>query len=202
MKSIVAVLLMATACAAYKAGPPLSRCNTMMPKHGNATSQGLDTLDANFRVTTDTPCFKEGTQVIVTITNVASNVYFEGFFVQAREVGKTNHSHGEFDKALNYPREFEGNVQTIDCFGNAKSAIGHKGAEHQTMAPLSWIAPSGLTEDIEFVSTIVFHKETFWTDIKTPIKYDASCNPTGSAARISGVAGFVAAVMLIIQSLL
>ncbi|ELT88237.1 hypothetical protein CAPTEDRAFT_195732 [Capitella teleta] len=119
MKSIVAVLLMATACAAYKAGPPMSTCGTMMPDH-NAMSQGLDSLDANFRVTTDTSCFKEGTEVTVTITNVASGVFFEGFFVQARKVGKSDNAYGTFDKALNYPREFEDNVQTIDCFNGTE----------------------------------------------------------------------------------
>eukprot|EP00914_Ancora_sagittata_P023197 GHVO01045940.1.p1 GENE.GHVO01045940.1~~GHVO01045940.1.p1 ORF type:complete len:216 (+),score=23.80 GHVO01045940.1:40-687(+) len=214
MKSIIAVLLMTTVCYAYKAGPPVLNkgfCTSMMPSHNDKAAQDMDTFDSKYIFETDYPCYKNNSLITVTLQNVENateDMFFEGFFVQARMMGVNDKSYGTFDKADNYPKEFEDNVEALDCFEGTSNSIGHAGSKHQVMAPLAWTAPSGLTTKIEFVATVVFHKETFWVGAKASLEYDANCAaptapppPASSADRVSGVTALLVTAVLAIKSL-
>lgn len=182
---------------AYKNGPPVANegiCESMRPKH-QATPKTDD--PPPFEVKFSHDCFKENSQVKVTIEQNLQDdeKFFEGFFTQVRVGGVNSTSYGTF--VIDEDFEFKSYVQTLNCFEEQQNAIGHKGARHQEEVSFYWNAPSDLTEDVDFVSTMVRHKAEVWLNVKKTLAYKSDCDAPPPTTPVPGAAFMVTSGVLL-----
>ena len=175
-QSILVVMLgLAAIATGYKEAPPVSGhpeiCDNMTPQHG----VDAQTDNAPYMVAANSACYKEKGIVTVSITNESLIWYYEGFLMAVKEDGKTCPSYGKFK----VPSMYASSAQTLNCFGNSASAVGHKDGIHFYEHSLTWTAPCDVTDDLVISVTMVKNEELFWLDVdKSDLKleYDADCN--------------------------
>uniref|UniRef100_A0A672L2X9 Amylo-alpha-1, 6-glucosidase, 4-alpha-glucanotransferase n=1 Tax=Sinocyclocheilus grahami TaxID=75366 RepID=A0A672L2X9_SINGR len=139
----------------YGNGLVSSVCGSMKPNHGSNSAQ---TSTAPFTVTADNTAFKEGDQITV-LLNSQPGDQFEGFMLQARQVGSTT-SIGTFNVV-------DSNAQLLSCNG-ASRAVSHTSDTKKSSIQAKWTAPtSGQLGDIEFRATFVKTASTFWVGVKS-----------------------------------
>ncbi|KAL1248469.1 hypothetical protein QQF64_021787 [Cirrhinus molitorella] len=151
----------------YGNGAVSEVCGSMTPRHG-ADAQ---TTTAPFTVTADKTTFKEGDQITVTLNGQSNQ--FEGFMLQARQVGATT-SIGTFSL-------MDGITQLLSCDGASSRAVSHNSGSKKSSIQAKWTAPtSGQLGDIEFRATFVQTTKTFWVGVKSStVKYVSSgCGKT------------------------
>ncbi|XP_050953586.1 putative ferric-chelate reductase 1 [Labeo rohita] len=142
----------------YSHGRVSGVCDTMTPNHGSNSAQ---TGPAPFTVTADKTTFKEGDQITVSLNNQSAD-QFEGFMLQARQVGSTT-SIGTFNVTGS-------NAQLLSCDGMAGRAVSHTSDSKKTTIQANWTAPtSGQLGDIEFRATFVKNASTFWVGVKSSV---------------------------------
>ncbi|TRY95822.1 hypothetical protein DNTS_022041 [Danionella cerebrum] len=137
----------------YADGSVSSVCGTMMPNHGVPAQSSTPP----FSVTAGKSTFKEGDVITVTLSGLSGN-QFEGFLLEARQVGQNNPI-GTFTVTTE--------AQTLSCNGAAK-AVSHTSSSKKSSVQVTWTAPSsGALGNIEFVSTFVKTGKIFWINVKS-----------------------------------
>ncbi|XP_041125824.1 putative ferric-chelate reductase 1 [Polyodon spathula] len=173
----------------YPNGLVTESCSSMTPIHGGANAQ---TSAAPFSVTASKATYSPGDQITVTLQ--AKSGTFQGFFLQARQIGG-GAALGSFTITDST------NTQGLNCNG-ANSAVSQKSKSAKSLIQATWNAPSSGTGNIEFSATFVRVYETFWKQVKSspitsnilvpatfaPIKLPGpplSSNPSSSLVLIS-----------------
>ncbi|XP_043082115.1 putative ferric-chelate reductase 1 isoform X2 [Puntigrus tetrazona] len=156
----------------YSSGYVSEVCGSMTPNHGSSAQSGT----APFTVTADKTAFKAGDQITVTLSGQSGNL-FEGFMLQARQVGSSA-SLGTFTVT-------DSNAQTLTCDGMASRAVSHTSGSRKSSIQAKWTAPAtGNPANIEFRATFVKTANTFWVGVKSStVTYTAattSATPTNS----------------------
>ncbi|XP_067291028.1 putative ferric-chelate reductase 1 [Pseudorasbora parva] len=140
----------------YPNGQVSSSCGNLVPNHGVVAQ----TTPSPFIITVSKTTFKEGDEITVTL-NAPNGDNFEGFLLQANQVGLTDPT-GTFSVA-------DSRIQVIYCNTDANRAVSHTSAFKNTSIQAKWKAPSsGLTNNIEFRATFVKSKLFFWVGVKSP----------------------------------
>uniref|UniRef100_A0A8C2K5Z9 Wu:fj05g07 n=1 Tax=Cyprinus carpio TaxID=7962 RepID=A0A8C2K5Z9_CYPCA len=157
----------------YGNGLVSSVCGTMTPKHGSNSAQ---TSAAPFTVTADKTTFKEGDQITVLLKSQSGD-QFEGFMLQARQVGSTT-SIGTFSV-------MESNTQLLSCDAAASRAVSHTSDSKKSSVQAKWTAPtSGPLGDIEFRATFVKSAATFWVGVKSStVAYTGTSAPAAETVQ-------------------
>ncbi|XP_038076351.1 sushi, von Willebrand factor type A, EGF and pentraxin domain-containing protein 1-like isoform X2 [Patiria miniata] len=137
-------------------GAPTTACVSMLPNHG-VPSQAANT--SPFTVTADTTDFTTEQVITVTVSSGGS-VTFKGVLLQARVVD-TDTPVGVFS---NIPDGY----QPLNC-SSADDAVTHANNNVKNSLTVEWTAPSNALGDIEFVATVVYTREIFWSQLRSSV---------------------------------
>ncbi|XP_022111137.1 sushi, von Willebrand factor type A, EGF and pentraxin domain-containing protein 1-like [Acanthaster planci] len=145
----------------YPSGAPTGACVSMLPGHTDNNGvqiPGQDRSTSPYTVTADAVDFVAEQTITVT---VSGSVQFLGVLLQARLVN-TSTPVGTFTPVSS-------GLKTITC-SSAGDAVTHS-ARLQTTTSISveWTAPIQDISDIEFVATVVYTEELFWTQLKSSV---------------------------------
>nr|A4QP81.1 RecName: Full=Putative ferric-chelate reductase 1 [Danio rerio]AAI39693.1 Zgc:163022 protein [Danio rerio] len=166
----------------YKNGLVSSVCGSMMPNHG-ANAQ---ISSPPFTVTADKTTFKEGDQITVTL-NSQTGYQFEGFMLQARQVGSSS-SIGTFSVTAS-------NMQLLTCDGVSARSVSHTSNSKKSSIQAKWTAPtSGQLGNIQFSVTFVKSDDTFWVGVKSSAVVYNGAGTTGTSTTPATVAPTVASI--------
>ncbi|XP_051543211.1 putative ferric-chelate reductase 1 [Myxocyprinus asiaticus] len=167
-KMLVLILLSAFVgiVQSYGNGQVSGVCDYMIPGHSPNSAQ---TSNPPFTVTADRTIFKEGEEITVTLS-AQSGVSFEGFMLQARQVGSSTPI-GTFTVMAT-------GSQSLTCNGVANRAVSHTSDNGKTSMQTKWKAPTSELGNIEFRATFAQNFETFWVGIKSSV---ITYNGTGTA---------------------
>ncbi|KAL0273964.1 UNVERIFIED_CONTAM: hypothetical protein PYX00_006514 [Menopon gallinae] len=156
-KVTLAVVLATTLAVAYGygGGAPVEACGDMVPQHHVAPQS----TPFPYRISVSKSNIRSGEKVLVTI----SGKEFKGFFVQGR-VGDV--PVGTFEPAPG--------VKLVDCGGSRGSGASHSDPNPKQQIALTWVAPPGLSETVQFRVTVAQDGGTFWVGQKsTPLTISA-----------------------------
>ncbi|KAK7881478.1 hypothetical protein WMY93_029887 [Mugilogobius chulae] len=153
----------------YSNGKVTEVCGSMTPEHGVSAQ----TAASPFTVTTDKSNYTNGEDVTVTLKSTVDSTFFEGFLLQAREVGGSS-AVGAF---LSPPS----GTQTLTCGSVTNSALSHTSSLKQNNVQVKW-RPSG-NKDVQFYVTFVQSKATFWVKVMgSTIKVNGTSSSTSAPA--------------------
>ncbi|KAK3095512.1 hypothetical protein FSP39_015540 [Pinctada imbricata] len=168
MYTVLSLLSLVTMTHAFPAGPPLERCQDMIPGHGPQPQTGA----SPYTVTMNTTSYSANDVIEVTVTATSGN--FRGVFVQARPMcGNTNIAVGTFNL-----EQGEDKLQLLDCNGNTASAVAHRNNADVTNRTFYWRAPSQSVGHIYFRSTFVQTRPVFWVGVQSPRLQDPTVTST------------------------
>ncbi|XP_048031022.1 putative ferric-chelate reductase 1 [Megalobrama amblycephala] len=128
-------------------------CGSLVPSHGSSAQS----ISSPYTVTADKTTFKDGDEITVSLSSKSD--YFEGFMLQANEVGSTVPI-GTFS-VLN------SSAQAIYCNTDANRAVSHTSNAKKYTIQAKWTAPSAKLGNIEFRATFVKSLKTFWVDVRS-----------------------------------
>ncbi|XP_062377378.1 putative ferric-chelate reductase 1 [Sardina pilchardus] len=124
-----------------------------------------------FTITVDRSDYSEGDEITVSLR--ANSTPFQGFLLQAREVGGSSPV-GSFS-ALG------AESRLLECGGLSNSSVSQSSGGQKTSVQSKWMAPqSGQLKDIEFRVTFVQNYPNYWVGIKSPVVVYNSRSPVGS----------------------
>ncbi|XP_012695110.2 putative ferric-chelate reductase 1 [Clupea harengus] len=155
-------LLVLLACApvlvlGYRSGLVTDSCDDMIPLHQGTNSSSSP---PPYTITTDGTQYSEGDEITVSLR--AESVPFEGFLLQAREVGGRSPV-GSFSV-------LGAESRLLECAGLSNSAVSHLSGAKKNSIESKWRAPqSGQLKDIEFSVTFVQNYPNYWVGVKSPV---------------------------------
>ncbi|XP_076146840.1 putative ferric-chelate reductase 1 isoform X2 [Alosa pseudoharengus] len=171
----ISPLLLLLACArvnGYSSGLVTESCDDMTPRHQGSSPSSSP---PPFTITIDRSDYSEGDEITVSLR--AYSTPFQGFLLQAREVGGSSPV-GAFSL-------FGAENRLLDCGGLSSSSVSHSSSDHKNSVQSKWKTPqSGQLKDIEFSVTFVQNFHDYWVGIKSPVVvYNSSRSPVGSTTR-------------------
>ncbi|MBN3295623.1 FRRS1 reductase, partial [Amia calva] len=138
-------------------------CLSMTPEDSVFQAQ---TSPAPYSIKTSQSTYKPGDLITVTL-EANSGEYFQGFLLQAWEVGKA-------DAVGSFSISDSDHGQLLNCNGEANSALSYS-SNSETSVTVAWTAPQASLGDIEFRSTILKNVTTFWVGLNSsPIQTEES----------------------------
>jgi hypothetical protein len=149
----------------YPSGAPTSVCKSMLPGHTRNGQQITGQLQSSspFTVTANTANFVQGQNITVTVSGSSSSstpVQFMGLFLQARQVN-TSTRVGKFTPVSS-------GLKTVAC-SNPNDAVTHFSRLSAASVEVQWTAPNRTVGEIEFVATVVYTHDLFWTQLKSGV---------------------------------
>ncbi|KAK6484706.1 putative ferric-chelate reductase 1 [Huso huso] len=138
----------------YPNGLVTDSCINMTPLHGGANAQ---TSAAPFSVTASKTTYSPGDQITVTLQ--AKSGTFQGFLLQARQIGG-GAAVGSF--TITDPT----NTRGLNCNAD-NSAVSHMSSSDKSQIQATWNAPKSGTGNVEFRATFVKSKLIFWVQVKS-----------------------------------
>lgn len=151
----------------YRNGPPLEACGDMFPEGHGVQAQ---TNQTPFTFTVNATQYRPG-DVIKVVFNSSGDWFMEGALIQMRtlECKGSSPAVGRFSVEQN-----EDFLQTFDCFSKHASALRH--FEHLKIynRTFYWTAPSEAVGHVYIKATIARNQQLFWTNVTSPLIYDAS----------------------------
>ncbi|KAG5268650.1 hypothetical protein AALO_G00214890 [Alosa alosa] len=175
IKMRISPLLLLLACArvnGYSSGLVTESCDDMTPRHQGSSPSSSP---PPFTITIDRYDYSEGDEITVSLR--AYSTPFQGFLLQAREVGGSSPV-GAFSL-------FGAENRLLDCGGLSNSSVSHSSGDNKNSVQSKWKTPqSGQLKDIEFSVTFVQNFRDYWVGIKSPVVvYNSSRSPVGSTTR-------------------
>ncbi|XP_071793993.1 uncharacterized protein [Asterias amurensis] len=167
----------------YPTGAPASACVDLLPGHRSTTNQQIQPQASSSSLWVLTPSSLDYTvEQTITVEIAEKNgniVQFLGFLMQARRVD-TGTPVGTFIPPA------DGGAKGLTC-SNVNDSITHsdKSAKFPSYF-LEWKAPSALVGDIEFLVTIVYSEDIFWTRINSAVLTPRSSDPCDPTPCLNG----------------
>ncbi|XP_063062356.1 putative ferric-chelate reductase 1 [Engraulis encrasicolus] len=153
----------------FSSGLVMASCGDLTPQHSGIAASSSP---PPFIIYTDRTEYSEGDEIIVTLQ--ANSTQFQGFLMQAREVGGSQPV-GSFSLMGNDSR-------LLECNGQSDSAVSQVSGESKQTVQNKWTAPqSGQLKDIEFRVTFVQNYPNFWVGVKSPVVVYNSTSTTSPA---------------------
>lgn len=147
----------------YSSGPPLSKCETVLPAHSrNEPQSGA----SPYSISVSNSSYTTGESLTVTIQGSGSKK-FKGFILQAR--GSDSSVAWPVGEFTEIPAD---GAQVLFCAGgDLKSTAAHKNPNKTEWSSLqfTWTAPAQSAGNITFIATIVENFTTFWRKIESPV---------------------------------
>ncbi|XP_073228164.1 putative ferric-chelate reductase 1 [Porites lutea] len=147
----------------YSSGPPLSKCETVLPVHDeNKPQSGA----SPYSISVSNSSYTTGGNLTVTIKGSGSKK-FKGFILQAR--GSDSSVAWPIGEFTEIPAD---GAQVLFCAGgDLKSTAAHKNPNKTEWSSLqfTWTAPAQSAGNITFIATIVEKFDTFWRKIESSV---------------------------------
>ncbi|KAL2085652.1 hypothetical protein ACEWY4_018972 [Coilia grayii] len=171
---ISSLLIIILACASapvhcYSSGLVMASCEDLTPNHTGSSSSSSP---PPFTISTDRTEYSGGDNITVTLQ--ADSEPFQGFLVQAREVGRS-HPVGSFSL-------LGAESRLLECVGLPDSAVSQLSGENKHIVRTQWMAPqSGQLKDIQFSVTFVQNYAKYWVGVKSHlVVYNGPTTPVSS----------------------
>lgn len=156
-------LLVAQKGMTYPTGAPTSRCDSLTPLHGSATTQAASSNP--YQLTVNVNTIEAGSKVTVTLEKKDNSAPdFKGFMIQARYEGTTDDTpaDGEFTEFTT------DKVKTLPCSSKNTATVTHVSNDAKSSIQLKWNHKDffdAADKKIIFFYTVVQSADTFWAKL-------------------------------------